>query len=113
MLTRTRWLGTHRIRIVTYRVPTSAGVATVNVAETTNRREAARHFILTSTWLMDFILVDATLLLVWVGVRYGLKPLARGARPDRVPLAAGAAAARNGCGSCGGTPAGGCAEWSI
>jgi two-component system sensor histidine kinase TctE len=69
------WLGSHRIRVVTYRMPTAAGVVTVNVAETTNRREAARHFILTSTWLMDFILVDGTLLLVWVGVRYGLKPL--------------------------------------
>src|ERR1017187_4487952 len=69
------WLGSHRIRVVTYRMPTAAGVATVNVAETTNRREAARHFILTSTWLMDFILIDATLLLVWIGVRYGLRPL--------------------------------------
>ena len=61
--------------MVTYRVATAAGMATVNVAETTNRREAARHFILTSTWLMDFVLVDGTLLLVWIGVRYGLKPL--------------------------------------
>jgi two-component system, OmpR family, sensor histidine kinase TctE len=69
------WLGSHRIRVVTYRVATAAGMATVNVAETTNRREAARHFILTSTWLMDFVLVDGTLLLVWIGVRYGLKPL--------------------------------------
>jgi two-component system, OmpR family, sensor histidine kinase TctE len=69
------WLGSHRIRVVTYRVATAIGTATVNVAETTNRREAARHFILTSTWLMDFVLVDGTLLLVWIGVRYGLKPL--------------------------------------
>ena len=69
------WLGSHRIRVVTYRVATAAGTAMVNVAETTNRREAARHFILTSTWLMDFVLVDGTLLLVWIGVRYGLKPL--------------------------------------
>jgi two-component system sensor histidine kinase TctE len=69
------WLGTHRIRVVTYRVATAVGAATVNVAETTNRRDAARHFILTSTWLMDFVLVDGTLLLVWIGVRYGLRPL--------------------------------------
>ena len=69
------WLGEHRIRLVSYRMPTAAGVVTVNVAETTYRRDAARHFILTSTWLMDFILVDGTLLLVWIGVRYGLKPL--------------------------------------
>jgi two-component system sensor histidine kinase TctE len=69
------WLGSHRIRVVSYRVATAAGVATVIVAETTSRRETARHFILTSTWLIDFILVDGTLLLVWIGVRYGLKPL--------------------------------------
>jgi two-component system sensor histidine kinase TctE len=56
-------------------MPTAAGAATITVAETTNRREGARHFILTSTWLMDFILIDATLLLVWIGVRYGLRPL--------------------------------------
>jgi two-component system sensor histidine kinase TctE len=69
------WLGTHRLRVVTYRMSTAAGLATINVGETTNRREGARHFILTSTWLMDFILIDSTLLLVWIGVRYGLRPL--------------------------------------
>jgi len=81
------WLGNHRIRVVSYRMPTIAGVVTVNVAETTSRREAARHFILTSTWLMDFILVDSTLLLVWIGVRYGLKPLlaVRGQIESRSP----------------------------
>lgn len=69
------WLGGHRIRLVSFRMSTVAGVVTVNVAETTYRRDTARHFILTSTWLMDFILLDGTLLLVWIGVRYGLKPL--------------------------------------
>jgi two-component system sensor histidine kinase TctE len=69
------WLGNDRIRVVTYRMPTAAGVATVNVGETTNRRNVARHFIITSTWLMDFILIDATLLMVLIGVRYGLRPL--------------------------------------
>jgi len=76
------WLGRDRIRVVSYRMRTAAGVATVNVGETTNRRDVARHFILTSTWLMDFILIDAT-------------PAAAvgGARPDRGAFAAGAAAA--------------------
>jgi two-component system, OmpR family, sensor histidine kinase TctE len=69
------WLGQDRIRVVTYRMPTAAGVATINVGETTNRRDVARHFIITSTWLMDFILIDATLLMVLIGVRYGLRPL--------------------------------------
>jgi two-component system, OmpR family, sensor histidine kinase TctE len=69
------WLGHDRIRVVTYRMPTAAGVATINVGETTNRRDVARHFIITSTWLMDFILIDATLLMVLIGVHYGLRPL--------------------------------------
>jgi two-component system sensor histidine kinase TctE len=69
------WLGRERIRVVTYRMPTEAGVATINVGETTNRRDVARHFILTSTWLVDFILIDATLVMVLIGVRYGLRPL--------------------------------------
>jgi two-component system, OmpR family, sensor histidine kinase TctE len=69
------WLGQDPIRVVTYRMPTAQGVVTINVGETTNRRDVARHFILTSTWLMDFILIDATLLLVWIGVRHGLRPL--------------------------------------
>jgi two-component system sensor histidine kinase TctE len=69
------WLGEERIRVVTYRMPTSAGMATINVGETTNRRDVARHFIITSTWLTDFILIDATLFMVLVGVRFGLRPL--------------------------------------
>ena len=84
------------------------GVAMITVAETTNRREAARHFILTSTWLMDFILVDATLLLVWIGVRYGLRPLVavrtqiesrspRELRPLETSRGSGRSAAAGGC----------------
>lgn len=33
------------------------------------------HFLLASIWLVDFIQVDVTLLLVWLAVHYGLKPL--------------------------------------
>ena len=35
----------------------------------------AAHFILASTWLMNFIQLDLTLLIVWLGVYFGLKPL--------------------------------------
>ena len=36
---------------------------------------SAAHFILASTWLMSFIQLDLTLLIVWLGVYLGLKPL--------------------------------------
>jgi len=36
---------------------------------------SAAHFILASTWLMNFIQLDLTLLIVWLGVYFGLKPL--------------------------------------
>ncbi len=35
----------------------------------------AGHFILASTWLMNLIQLDLTLLVVWLGVYFGLKPL--------------------------------------
>ncbi|MGH8260793.1 MAG: sensor histidine kinase [Steroidobacteraceae bacterium] len=33
------------------------------------------HLVLAGTWLLDFIQVDVTLLVVWIGVHFGLKPL--------------------------------------
>ena len=33
------------------------------------------RFILASNWLIDFIQLDITLLIVWIGVHFGLKPL--------------------------------------
>lgn len=35
----------------------------------------SRHLILVTIWLTGFIQVDVTLLLVWIAVHYGLKPL--------------------------------------
>jgi two-component system sensor histidine kinase TctE len=63
------------LRLVTYRVPTPAGVTTITVAEVDDSRSNPGHFILASTWLVDFIQVDVTLLIVWIGVHFGLKPL--------------------------------------
>jgi two-component system, OmpR family, sensor histidine kinase TctE len=62
-------------RVATYRLQTALGVATINVAEVSAGRAASGHFILASTWLMDFIQVDVTLLFVWIAVHFGLKPL--------------------------------------
>lgn len=70
----TKLLG-RRYRMATYRVRTSLGVAAVSAAEPDAARAGPGHFIVASTWLMDFIQVDVTLLLVWIAVHYGLKPL--------------------------------------
>jgi two-component system sensor histidine kinase TctE len=63
------------LRLVTYRLQTSAGLTTITVAETDDSRTGPNHFILASTWLLDFIQVDVTLLIVWIGVHFGLKPV--------------------------------------
>ncbi|MDB6089139.1 MAG: sensor histidine kinase [Gammaproteobacteria bacterium] len=68
-------LGDRGIRVATYRLTTGAGVATVNVAGIDDSRTGPVHFILGSTWLIGFIQLDITLLLVWLGVHFGLKPL--------------------------------------
>jgi two-component system, OmpR family, sensor histidine kinase TctE len=67
--------GTRELRVATYRLHTTEGTVTVNVAEASDSRARPGRFILASTWLMDFIQVDVTLLLVWVAVHFGLKPL--------------------------------------
>jgi two-component system sensor histidine kinase TctE len=81
------------IRVASYRVPTAAGVVTVSVAETLHKRERARRRVLVSLVGTDLLQLGATLLLAWIGVRYGLRPLralrdqiaARSAR-DLAPL---------------------------
>jgi two-component system, OmpR family, sensor histidine kinase TctE len=68
-------IGGENFRVATYRVQTALGVATANVAEPDAARTGPGHFIVASTWLMDFIQIDATLLIVWIAVHYGLRPL--------------------------------------
>ncbi|MFL6603314.1 MAG: sensor histidine kinase [Steroidobacteraceae bacterium] len=63
------------LRLVTYSLHTSDGVTTITVAEADDSRTGPNHFILASTWLVDFIQVDVTLLIVWIGVHFGLKPV--------------------------------------
>jgi two-component system sensor histidine kinase TctE len=65
----------HALRIVTLRTRTHDGANTVTVAEADESRTGPGHFILASTWLVDFIQVDVTLLIVWIGVHFGLKPV--------------------------------------
>lgn len=63
------------VRVVSYRLPGSSGTVTVNVAGADDAHTGAARFVLGSTWLMGFIQLDITLLLVWIGVHFGLKPL--------------------------------------
>ena len=63
------------VRVASYELQTAAGPLTVNAAGADDSRTGAAHFVLGSTWLIGFIQLDITLLLVWVGVHYGLQPL--------------------------------------
>jgi len=61
----------HDLRLATYRTPS----AVITVAEDDDSRPNPGRFILASNWLVDFIQLDVTLLIVWIGVHFGLKPL--------------------------------------
>lgn len=68
-------LAGNAVRVASYELGTAAGVLTVNVATADDSHTGPAHFVLGSTWLMGFIQLDVTLLLVWIGVHFGLKPL--------------------------------------
>jgi two-component system sensor histidine kinase TctE len=63
------------IRIGAYVTLIGATPITITIAETTRKRSAAVRSILTSIVLTDIVQLAGTLLLVWVGVRYGVRPL--------------------------------------
>ena len=63
------------LRVASYRVNVGSDTAVISVAESAAQRAVPGRFILASTWLMDFIQLDVTLLIVWLGVHFGLKPL--------------------------------------
>ncbi len=68
-------VGGERLRVASYRINIGTERAIINVAESAAQRAVPGRFILASTWLMDFIQLDVTLLIVWLGVHFGLKPL--------------------------------------
>jgi two-component system sensor histidine kinase TctE len=63
------------VRVASFRLATVRGPLVINVAGTDDSRTGPARFILGSTWLIGFIQLDLTLLLVWIGVHFGLKPL--------------------------------------
>jgi two-component system sensor histidine kinase TctE len=68
-------LGGVRVRVASYRSRTLAGPVVISLAEPLNRRERTQRLLLSGKLLADFVQLDLTLLLVWMGVYYGLRPL--------------------------------------
>ena len=69
-----RYLGA-RIRVVSYRTYTNAGLLTVSVAETTRKRDGVRTRILSSALAVDFVELGILLAVIGLGVRLALLPL--------------------------------------
>lgn len=65
------------IRMVIYRASTPRGEATIEVAETTRKRERLTDRTIAALLLPNVILIACTLIIVYFGVSIGLEPLAR------------------------------------
>jgi two-component system, OmpR family, sensor histidine kinase TctE len=66
----------HRsVRTLTTRFDTRVGPVIISVADARATTEAAARFGLMSTLLWDFVQMDITLVLVWVGIQIGLRPV--------------------------------------
>jgi len=65
------------VRVARIAVPTQLGVASVTVAETRERRQQAEYVVLLGKLLVDFAELDLTLLLIYIAVSFGLRPLGR------------------------------------
>ena len=66
----------HRnIRSLTTRFDTPGGVILITVADIRAAAEPAARYSFMSTLLWDFVQLDVTLVLVWVGIRLGLRPV--------------------------------------
>ncbi|HZP65975.1 MAG TPA: sensor histidine kinase N-terminal domain-containing protein [Rudaea sp.] len=63
------------IRAATYRMRAGSSDVAVTVAETLHKREYGTRRILSGVLLTDVFQLCATLVLIWFGVRYGLRPL--------------------------------------
>lgn len=65
------------VRTLTTRFDTSAGPLTLTVADIRKTSEPEARLGLMSTLLWDFVQLDITLVLVWVGIQLGLRPMRR------------------------------------
>jgi len=68
----------HRaVRSLTTRVDTPGGVVLMTVADVRPVADPAARYGFISTLLWDFVQLDVTLVLVWVGIQLGLRPVKR------------------------------------
>src|SRR3984957_8542294 len=65
------------VRTLTTRFNTAAGALTLTVADIRKTSEPEARLGLMSTLLWDFVQLDITLVLVWVGIQLGLRPIRR------------------------------------
>lgn len=65
------------VRTLTTRFDSRGGVVFITVADAQNEGEPAVRYSFMSTLLWDFVQLDITLVLVWVGIRLGLRPITR------------------------------------
>jgi two-component system sensor histidine kinase TctE len=68
-------VGRRTLRTLSERLDTSAGVLVLTVADARAAAEPAARYGLMSTLLWDFVQLDLTLVLVWVGIQLGLRPI--------------------------------------
>lgn len=68
----------HRsLRTLTTRFDTRSGVIFITAADLAHTNEPAARLGFISTLLWDFVQLDVTLVLVWVGIQLGLRPVKR------------------------------------
>ena len=65
------------VRTLTARFDSPVGPITMTVADVSASTEPEARFGLMSTLLWDFVQLDITLVLVWVGIQLGLRPVRR------------------------------------
>jgi two-component system sensor histidine kinase TctE len=70
-------LDRRKVRSLTTRLDTPSGVMSITVADVRPAAEPAARLGLMNTLLWDFVQLDLTLVLVWVGIRLGLRPVRR------------------------------------
>ncbi len=68
-------IGGRNLRVLATLVDTDGGPVTATVATEINTNEPAARYGFLSTLLWDFVHLDLTLVLVWVGIQLGLRPV--------------------------------------
>ena len=68
----------HRsLRALTTRFDTRGGMILITVADKRSTRDSAAHYGFVSTLLWDFVQLDVTLVLVWIGIHLAMRPVKR------------------------------------